>query len=132
MRSGESKVFVEAAREDGCHMGVAVDEAWEQRFSPSVVDLGVGIRRADRVGRADRRDRVAFHGERYVVVNGIDGHDGCMREHDGPARRRLSLEADLLEKECRGAGAGEQLPPADVDRAAGGLRRRRRAMVRRC
>jgi len=97
-------------------MGVAVDEAWQQRFSPSVVDLGVGIRRADRVGRADRRDRVAFHGERYVVVNGIDGHDGCMREDDGPARRRLSLDAAVLEQERCGAsaGAGDQLASTEV------------------
>ena len=130
----ESEVFVETAREDSCHMGVTVDESREQGLSPPVVDLGVGIRPEDRVGGADRHDRVAFDRERHVVLNGIDGHDGCMREDDGPAGRRLSLEAALLEKECCGAGAGsgEQFPPADVDRIAGELRRRRRAMDRRC
>src|SRR5436309_15506811 len=111
-------------------MGVAVDEAREEGLSPSVVDLGVGIRLEDRAGGTDRRDLVAFDRERHLVLNSIDVHYGCASEDDGPARRRLSLEAALLEKECRraGAGSGEQYPPADVDRVAGELQRRPRAM----
>ena len=109
-------------------MGVAVDEAREEGLSPSVVDLGVGIRLEDRAGGTDRRDLVAFDRERHLVLNSIDVHYGCASEDDGPARRRLSLDAALLEKECRGAGSGEQFPPADVDRGAGELRRRPRAM----
>ena len=125
----ESEVLVETTSEGRREMGMTVNEAREDGLPSSVVDLGLGIRFKDGVGRADRHDLVAFDRERHVVLNGIGVHDGCMREDDGPARRRLSLEAALLEKEGCGAGAdaGEQLAPGEVHRAARGLRRRRRA-----
>ncbi len=119
----ESEILVEAAREYRCHVGVTVDEAWEQRLTASVVDVGVRIRPEDRVGGADRHDLVALHRERHVVLNGIDGDDGCMSEDDGPARRRLSPQTALVEKEGRGAGAGNQLPPTEVARAGHDIRR---------
>ena len=52
-----------------------------------------------------------------VVLNGVDRHDGRMREDDRTARRRLSLDATLLDKEGGGAGAGcgEQLPSTEVE-----------------
>ena len=107
---------------------VAARCAWQlirpgkQRLAASVVDLGVGIRPEDRIGRADRRDRVAFDRERHVVLHGIDGHDGRVREDDGPGRcrlrARLSLDAAPIEKQCRGASAGarEQLTAAGAMR----------------
>ena len=98
-------------------MRVTVDQAREQDLSASVVDLSVGIRLHDGVGRADRCDLVAVDGERHIVLNGVDRHDGRMREDDRTARRRLSLDATLLDKEGGGAGAGcgEQLPSTEVE-----------------
>jgi hypothetical protein len=97
-------------------VGVTVDEAREQRLSAAVVDVGVAISPENRVGGADRHNRVAFDRERDIVLDGVDVDDGGVGEDDGPARGRLSLEAALLEKECGRAGArsGEQLTAADV------------------
>ena len=104
-------------------MGVAVNEAGEERLAAPVVDLGLGIRLEDLVGGADRRDPAGVDRERHVVLNVVDSHDGCMREDDRSTRCRLSLDTALLEKEgCGGgAGAGEQLAPVEVAGAAGGL-----------
>ena len=98
-------------------MGMAVNEAREEGLSPSVVDVGVGIRLENLVGVANRHDPVAFDHERHVILDGIDAHYGCMSEDDEAARCHLSPDAPLPpEKECRGASAGKYLPPAQVDR----------------
>ena len=93
---GESEVLVEAALERRREVGVTVDEAREERLASPVVDVGVGIRPEDRVGRADRRDPVACDRERHVVLNGIDVHDGRVSEDDVLPGGRLSLDAALV------------------------------------
>jgi hypothetical protein len=97
-RVGESEVLVEPTRERRCEMRVTVNQARDQSFSASVVDLGVGKRLENLVGGAYCYDLVALDDERDVVLNGIGVDDACMREDDRPARRPLSPEAALLEK----------------------------------
>jgi hypothetical protein len=111
----KSEVLIETTGERRREMGVTVDETGEQGLSASVIHLGVWISFQNRVALADRRDAVAFNRERHVVLNGIDVHDGGVREHDGPTRGRLTLETAWLEEEGRGAGpdAREQVPAAD-------------------
>ena len=127
---GKTEVLVETVSERCRKMGVAVDEAREECLTPSIVDLGLGIRLEDSIGRADRCNPVALDRERDVFLHGICVHHGCMREDDGLPRRRLSLDAALIEKEGSGAGAGEQLTPGEVDRTTRRRRRRRRATNR--
>ena len=96
-------------------MRVTIDQAREQGLAPSVVDLGLRVRLEDRVGGPDRRDRVAFDRERHIVLNGIGVHDRRMREDDGSAWTRLSLQSAVLQQDGCGAsaGSGEQLAPGE-------------------
>ena len=109
---GKAEVFVEPARERRAEMRVTVDEARDERLAAAVVDVGVGILLEDRIGRPDRRDAIALHRQRDVVLHAIRVDDRRVRKDDGPARGRLlALHAAWIrsnEGGGRGAGAGEQ------------------------
>src|SRR4029079_10496204 len=115
---GESKVFVEAALQRGGEMRVTVDQPGEERFAAAFVDLGVRVGPENRVGRTDGGDRVADHGQRDVVLDGVDGDDGRAREHTRSAGRRLRFAVAPIEKQRgrAGAGAREQFAPSQVRR----------------
>jgi hypothetical protein len=103
---GEPEVLVETTGERRREMRVTVDEAGNESLSASVIDLGVRIRLQNRIAGTDRDDLVPFDGERHIVLNGIDVHDGCMRENDRSDRRGLRAHATLFEEEASGASAG--------------------------
>src|SRR5262249_11448353 len=118
------EVLVESATERRGQVRVTVDQAGDECLPLSPVDLRVRILLQDRVGRTDRRDRVAVDGERRVVLHRVHGHNGGVREDDGSARRRLGIEIALRKPERGGTGscAGEQLTPTETASAARGLR----------
>ena len=104
-------------------MRVAVDQSRHERLAASLVDLGVGVRPENRIGRTDSRNPVRLDGDGRVLEHRVGRHDGRVAEHDGARLRRLRANAVLLEQERSraGAGAGEHFPPRDIRRVASGL-----------
>ena len=72
---GEAEVLVEPAGDRRAQMGVAVDQAREERLAAAVVDLGLGILLENLVGRPDGRDDAALDRQRDVVLGAVDGDD---------------------------------------------------------
>jgi hypothetical protein len=55
----------------------------------------------DLVCGADRRDAVAVHRQRHIVLHPVDRHDRGVGKHDWPARAGLRVKGASLEEQGR-------------------------------
>src|SRR5688572_32925292 len=95
---GKSEVFVEPARERRTEMRVTVDEARNERLAAAVVDVGVGILLEDRIRSPNRRDAIALHRQRDIVLHAIRVDDRRVRKDDGTRSRLLALHGTWIKE----------------------------------